>query len=203
MAVLYEKVAVPGLLRFHRQVASEVASSLTDGRVLDVGTGPAHLPVELARRSPNLQLVGIDLSRRMLRIAASTAQQEAVHFAQADVRDLPFRDGTFDLVVSTASIHHWRDPAAGIRECLRVTAPGGRCWIYDLRTDVSAKSHAAFVTAGGLRRLALGWIFKFHGVNPKNYESSSVASWLNGAAVVEVDVRPVYLKLNITKPSGW
>jgi 2-polyprenyl-3-methyl-5-hydroxy-6-metoxy-1,4-benzoquinol methylase len=62
IAVLYEKVATPGLSLFYQQVASE-------GRVLDVGAGPGHLLVEIARRRPNLELVALDLSRKMLKIA--------------------------------------------------------------------------------------------------------------------------------------
>ena len=114
--------------------------------------------------------------------------------------DLPFPDNTFDLVVSTLSIHHWHNPAKGIRECLRVTVPGGRCWIYDLRTDVPVKTHAKFVTGTGLSRLALGWIFKFHGVDPKQYQPSTILSWLESNAVVQARIHEVYLKLDIEKP---
>jgi ubiquinone/menaquinone biosynthesis C-methylase UbiE len=37
-------------------------------------------------------------------------------------------------VVSTISMHHWADPAAGLREIVRVLRPGARAWIYDFRT---------------------------------------------------------------------
>ena len=219
MATLYEKVATPGLRQFHRQVALEITSSLSSGRVLDVGTGPGHLLVEIARQNPDLDLTGCDLSRKMLKIAkqsferngmrcaedltdsvATTANtNRSIRLVRADVRELPFSDNAFDLVVSTISIHHWHNPARGIKECLRVTAPGGRCWIYDLRTDVSARTHAKFVTGKGLYRLALGWIFKFHGVDPNQYQAPMVASWLAGDVTVQSQVHAAYLKLNIQK----
>ncbi len=219
IATLYEKVATPGLRQFHRQVALEITSSLSSGRVLDVGTGPGHLLVEIARQNPDLDLTGCDLSRKMLKIAKQSFERNGIRCAEgltdpvvttantnrdirlvrADVRELPFPDNAFDLVVSTLSIHHWRDPASGIRECLRVTAPGGRCWIYDLRTDVSARTHAKFVTGKGLYRLALGWIFKFHGVNPNQYKAPMVASWLAGDVTVQSHVHAAYLKCNIQK----
>jgi ubiquinone/menaquinone biosynthesis C-methylase UbiE len=69
IAVLYEKVATPGLSLFYQQVASEITSLISSGRVLDVGAGPGHLLVEIARRRPNLELVALDLSRKMLKIA--------------------------------------------------------------------------------------------------------------------------------------
>jgi ubiquinone/menaquinone biosynthesis C-methylase UbiE len=176
--------------------------------------------VEIARQNPGLDLTGCDLSRKMLKIAkqlfernglscaedltkdpvATTADtNRGIQLVRADVRELPFSDNTFDLVVSTLSIHHWRDPASGIRECLRVTAPGGRCWIYDLRTDVPAEAHAKLVTGEGLGRLALSWIFKFHGVDPKQYQASPIVSWLDGNASVQAEMHAAYLKLDIEK----
>jgi ubiquinone/menaquinone biosynthesis C-methylase UbiE len=218
LAVLYEKVATPGLAQFYRQVACEITSSLNSGRVLDVGTGPGHLLVEIARHNPNLELVGFDLSPKMLKIAKKATEKytnvqlgssTTVHssggsclcgLVRGDVRNLPFADGTFDLVVSTLSLHHWHNPARGIQECVRVTAPGGSCWVYDLRTDVSARTHAKLITGEGLGHLVLSWIFKFHGVDPKRYEARTVASWLGGTATVQAEVHAVYLKLNIKKP---
>ena len=55
-----------------------------------------------------------------------------------DVVTLPFADGSVDLVVSTLSLHHWDDPAAGLDEIVRVLAPGGQAWIYDFRPALTA-----------------------------------------------------------------
>ncbi len=202
MAVLYEKAAAPGLCGFHRHVASEITSSLARGRVLDMGTGPGHLLVEVAQRNPDLELMGIDLSRRMLNIARKVTRthRRSIRLIQGDVRNLPFADGTFDLVVSTLSLHHWHEPARGISEGLRVTSPGGQFWVYDLRTDVPARAHAELLTGSGFARLLRSWIFRFHGVNPKDYAAASVERWLGGGADVRVELQPAYLKLSIHKP---
>ncbi len=53
-----------------------------------------------------------------------------------DVAALPFPDGSFDLVVSTFSMHHWSDPAAGLGEIARVLRPAGRALIWDLRPGI-------------------------------------------------------------------
>lgn len=223
IAVLYEKVAAPALSQFYQQVAYEITSLLRSGRVLDVGTGPGHLLVEISRQNPHLELVGLDLSRTMLKIAkdvigqaarpyagtsplkpflgsvATKASCQPIQLVRGDVRNLPFPDGSFDLVVSTLSIHHWHDPARGIRECLRVTAPKGRCWIYDLRTDVPARTLVRLVMGQGLGRLFLSWVFQFHGVDPNQYEAHMVTSWLGSSATVQAEVHAAYLKLNIEK----
>jgi ubiquinone/menaquinone biosynthesis C-methylase UbiE len=41
------------------------------------------------------------------------------------MRELPFADERFEVVVSTASIHHWKDPDRGLAEIYRVLKPGG------------------------------------------------------------------------------
>jgi ubiquinone/menaquinone biosynthesis C-methylase UbiE len=223
LAVVYEKVAIPGLRQFHRQVASEIGSTLKSGKVLDIGTGPGHLLVEIARCNADLQLTGYDLSQKMLNIAQESIEQDGrkcirstatdpvsttvavepgIRLIRGDVRNLPFSDDAFDLVVSTLSIHHWHDPAKGIRECVRVTAPGGRCWIYDLRTDIPPRSYHSLITGRRLASFLLGWVFKFHGVSVKRFEAPTVKSWLNGSASVEVEVHSAYLKICIDKPPG-
>jgi SAM-dependent methyltransferase len=49
---------------------------------------------------------------------------------------MPFGDGSFDLVVSTLSMHHWAEPTAGMTEIGRVLRPGGRALIWDARPGV-------------------------------------------------------------------
>jgi ubiquinone/menaquinone biosynthesis C-methylase UbiE len=56
-----------------------------------------------------------------------------------DVTDLPFPDQSFDLIVSSLSLHHWDDPKAAVPELARVLRPGGRLCIYDFQ-------HAPFET---------------------------------------------------------
>jgi ubiquinone/menaquinone biosynthesis C-methylase UbiE len=67
----------------------------------------------------------------------------------ADVTDLPFDDDSFDVVVTSYSMHHWDDPAAAVPELARVLRPGGRLYVYDF-------GHAPFdVLADTARERAL------------------------------------------------
>jgi ubiquinone/menaquinone biosynthesis C-methylase UbiE len=49
------------------------------------------------------------------------------------VASLPFPKGSFDLVISTLSMHHWADPKAGLTEIARLLRPGGRALVWDFR----------------------------------------------------------------------
>jgi ubiquinone/menaquinone biosynthesis C-methylase UbiE len=101
----------PPLRALCNAVAREVTASITTGRILDVGTGPGYLPIEIATRAPGLELDGIDLSPAMVKLARKTAAKrgvaDRVRFHRAHAAELPFDDGSFDLVISTLSFHHW------------------------------------------------------------------------------------------------
>jgi len=101
-----------------RQFAGEVAGK----RVLDVGTGTGHFALFLA--GLGARVIGVDISRPMLRVAA--AKENMPPLAQADAMVLPFGDGCFDLIFSVTALEFVRDPARATSEMVRVCRPGGR-----------------------------------------------------------------------------
>lgn len=133
---VYDFLARRVLRGVYRRLAADVADAApAGGSVLDVGTGPGVLLVELARRRPDLRLAGVDLSPDMVTAAGRNLAEfgDRAAVRTGDVTDLPFEDGSFDLIVSSLSLHHWDDPAAAVPELARVLRPGGRVHIYDLR----------------------------------------------------------------------
>ncbi len=145
----YDFFARRVLRRVYRRLALDIARlAPPQAHLLDVGTGPGVLLMELAVHRPDLRLTGIDLSADM---AAAANRNLAVHGATVHVGDvsrLPFADGSFDLVVSSLSLHHWADPGAGAAELTRVLRPGGRTVIYDFRSAPFDKLGAARADTG-------------------------------------------------------
>ena len=78
------------------------------------------------------QIAGVDPAPAMIGAARAAAADDRLHWLEGTAGALPFPDGAFDLVVSTTSFDHWADQAAGLRECARVLAPGGRPVLTDL-----------------------------------------------------------------------
>jgi SAM-dependent methyltransferase len=140
-AALYDSLSGVLLGSFYASVAADVAvAAPTGGRVLDVGCGPGHLANRLAR-DHGLEVTGLDLDPMMVERARANAVQTVVAerrptFVVGGVAALPFPDGSFDLVVSTLSMHHWADATAGQAEIGRVLCPGGRALIWDIRPGV-------------------------------------------------------------------
>jgi ubiquinone/menaquinone biosynthesis C-methylase UbiE len=133
---IYDVMARRLLRGVYRQLAKDIASTAPDnGTVLDVGTGPGVLLVELARCRADLRLTGVDPASDMVAVAERNLNEFAPRATArvGDVGDLPFPDQSFDLIVSSLSLHHWEDPDAAVAELARVLRPGGRLVIYDFR----------------------------------------------------------------------
>jgi ubiquinone/menaquinone biosynthesis C-methylase UbiE len=124
------------------RIAADVAVVAPVGvRVLEVGCGPGRLSIRLARRR-GLDVTGLDLDPTMIERARTNARRRGdadnlrPSFLVGDVASMAFPDGSFDLVVSTLSMHHWADRTAGLTEIGRVLRPGGRALVWDFRPGV-------------------------------------------------------------------
>jgi len=118
-------------------------------RILDVGCGTGQLSARLARERPQARITGCDFSAGMLRHAA--ARTDAVGWVRGDACGLPFRDRSFDAVVSTEAFHWFPDQQRAADELFRVVAPGGVALVALVNTParfVADGIHAASRLAG-------------------------------------------------------
>ncbi|WP_256685122.1 methyltransferase domain-containing protein [Halococcus qingdaonensis] len=95
-----------------------------DDRVLDVGCGTGFGTEGLLEHTERVH--GLDQSPHQLKRAHGKFGRDGpVKFYRGDAERLPFEDDTFDALWSSGSIEYWPDPVAALRECRRVTEPGG------------------------------------------------------------------------------
>lgn len=98
--------------------------------VLDLGCGSGFPLFELAHvHGPSCQFIGLDIWPQALTRARAKLRVhnlKYVHLVRADAARLPFRDASFDLIVSNLGVNNFAAPANVVRECARVARPGGR-----------------------------------------------------------------------------
>jgi SAM-dependent methyltransferase len=123
----------------------EAARPAPDDRVLDVACGPGLVVCAFA---PHVQeATGIDVTPAMLGRASKLAAEKGlanVAWQQGDVYALPYQDASFTIVTTRFSFHHFLDPAAVLREMVRVCAPGGRIVVVDDYASEDPAKAAAF-----------------------------------------------------------
>ncbi|HEX2174062.1 MAG TPA: class I SAM-dependent methyltransferase, partial [Dehalococcoidia bacterium] len=161
--------------RFHARIAAQLAD-LTAAepvrpRIADLGCGEGFTLEYLALRFPDWELSGIDADPDALAIAS--LRVAGVQFSQGTLEDLPLPDRSVDVGLCLEVLEHLPDPAAGLREVLRVSRfaivsvphqpffaaanlARGRNW----RTAGDDPDHLHHWTAGGFAR----WLTRYGAV---------------------------------------
>lgn len=118
------------------------------GRVLELGAGSGRATVGLLLARPAAHVTAIDryegyygiddnTADRLRRNATMAGVNDRLAVQVADMRQLPFADGTFDAAMSVAAIDHlpWPGIEQALRETVRVLKPGGQLLIVSLNSD--------------------------------------------------------------------
>jgi ubiquinone/menaquinone biosynthesis C-methylase UbiE len=121
------------------------------GRILDVGTGTARIPIVMMQQSrTGISIHAIDLSPAMLKVARQNVAEHGlgarISLQRVDAKGLPFADGEFDMVISNSVVHHVPDPSTFFAELIRVVRKGGGIFVRDLMRPGSAGEVDLLVT---------------------------------------------------------
>ncbi|RIQ37414.1 class I SAM-dependent methyltransferase [Jiangella rhizosphaerae] len=138
------------------------------GPVLDVGCGDGFLAARLAGgfapadggAAPARRVVALDADAPVLERARARFPDAAVDWRHGDVLTYPFQLGSFDAVVSNATLHHLPDAAAALRRLGALVRPGGVLAVVGFarfeRRDLPWAA-AAFVSLGVANRVRRKW----------------------------------------------
>jgi ArsR family transcriptional regulator len=103
-------------------------------KVADLGCGEGYLTIEAARWAS--RVVAVDRSDAVLRRAKALARRRHVSnviWKKGELEKLPIRDAVVDVAMLSQALHHAHDPSRAVSEAARITAPGGRVLLLDLR----------------------------------------------------------------------
>jgi ubiquinone/menaquinone biosynthesis C-methylase UbiE len=108
-----------------RTVVSMVPALPRGAHLLDAGCGTGQLLARLHRAHPDWKLTGLDRSGTMLRMAEAKLSGVATLTVHDMNMSLPFRDESFDVVLSTNVLYTLMSPELFLDECRRILLPGG------------------------------------------------------------------------------
>ena len=122
---LYDRLLGPLLFEPYAGEVARRAAALGPRRILEVAAGTGIVTEAMARALPGAEIVATDLNPDMLAVAEQRLGSGRVRLAPADAQDLPFADGSFDLVVAQFGVMFYPDKTKGNAEARRVLRDGG------------------------------------------------------------------------------
>jgi ubiquinone/menaquinone biosynthesis C-methylase UbiE len=122
----YERLMVPLVFQPYAEELASRAGEFAPGRILETAAGTGAVTRALHAALPDAEIIATDLNPPMLEKAAEQVKSPNVRFAQADAQQLPFDDGSFDLVVCQFGAMFFPDRVRGHSEAHRVLRDGGR-----------------------------------------------------------------------------
>jgi len=123
---------------FAKRIVRSLAPLERDSTIVDLGTGPGILSIELNKLLPQAKIIGVDLSSDMLEIAKKNAEEAGMSNYETRLgraEEIPIESNSVDLVVTQSSFHEWEDQRKGLSESFRILKPGGSLILKDYNRD--------------------------------------------------------------------
>lgn len=107
-------------------------------RVMDLATGTGDLAIQMAKRIPKARIMGVDLSEKMLAVAAEKVRRKGLddHIAlyQGDAEQLDVTDGLLDVVTIAFGVRNFGNLEQGLSEIFRALRSGGHIVVLEFST---------------------------------------------------------------------
>jgi ubiquinone/menaquinone biosynthesis C-methylase UbiE len=106
--------------------------------ILDLGTGPGLLSVEIFRKIPQATIIGIDPSIKMLQLAKGNVKNVDFQTFEPVIgvsENIPLKKNSVDVIVSRFSLPYWTEPNKSFQEMMRILKPGGKVVFEALNRD--------------------------------------------------------------------
>ena len=123
---LYDRYMGPLLFEPYAKLVAERAVLLQPRRILETAAGTGIVTRAVNEALPDAQIVATDVNPMVLEFAAPQLESEQVTFQPADAQELPFADGSFDLVLCAFGTMFFPDKVRANEEARRVLRSGGR-----------------------------------------------------------------------------
>lgn len=176
-----------------RKIALELIQFSNKSKILDLATGTGDFAFVLQEKSKNSNIIGLDFSINMLKIAKSRAKKLKIpiKFIKGDILDLPFNDNTFEICTIGYGIRNVFDLSKALKETLRVTKVGGTFVIVEATPPPNKK----------VQFLANFYFTKIIPIIAKLLISTSTAYKYFGESVAQFPSAEKFCL--IMKQSGW
>jgi ubiquinone/menaquinone biosynthesis C-methylase UbiE len=117
------------------EIAADLASRVDRGRLLDIGTGPGRLLLEVYRLNPYIELFGLDISDAMVNLAKSNLSGIKVDLRQGSICKTAYEGDYFDIITCSGSFYLWDYPEECLEEIYRILKVGQSAYLFESYRD--------------------------------------------------------------------
>ncbi len=119
------------------EIAHDLVSRTESGKLLDVGTGPGRLLIEINRLNPDLELFGLDISASMIKVARDNLQNIRADLRVGSIRHTDYESDFFTAVTSVGSFYLWDYPEESLEEIFRILKKGKSAYLFEVYKDIN------------------------------------------------------------------
>ena len=147
----YDRLLGPNIFIDYARDLAARASAGSPSLILELAAGTGIVSREIKSVLPDANLVITDLNQPMLDVAAARfLSAESVKFREADAMELPFEDGSFDLLACQFGVMFFPDKVRSFKEAKRLLKPGGR-YIFNTWGEMTANPFAMIADECAMR----------------------------------------------------
>jgi ubiquinone/menaquinone biosynthesis C-methylase UbiE len=196
----------------YQEIARDLVPRIEQGRLLDIGTGPGYLLLEIHHLHPGVELYGLDISASMVAQAGRNLEGIKVHLKQGNISATDYESGYFDLVTCTGSFYLWDHPIQGLDEIHRILKKGSSAYLYETHRNFDEEQirHKLVENLKGeniiQRKLAPQFFIKQLGMTYDEDEIIRIirsTGFADSCAIDEISIvdLPVWLRIELKKCS--
>lgn len=124
-----------GIERAWKKKLVNAVKQSNSSQILDLATGTADIAILQAQRIPNADIVGMDLSAKMIELATKKVRKRGlssrIRLLQGDAEAMPFEDGSFDAVSISFGVRNFEDLEKGLNEIFRILRTEGKIFVLE------------------------------------------------------------------------
>ncbi|MBC8484881.1 MAG: class I SAM-dependent methyltransferase, partial [Bacteroidetes bacterium] len=143
-----------------KEIASSVVSKIEKGLLLDVGTGPGRLLLEINQLNPDIELYGLDISASMINIARNNLKNVPVKLQVGSIKQTNYDSNFFSIITCSGSFYLWDYPIESIEEIYRILKNGQTAYLFEAYKDINNEEFRVALK-NNLRQL--NWIRRIFG----------------------------------------
>lgn len=142
------------------EIASELVSKTEKGPLLDIGTGPGRLLIEINRLNPEIELFGLDISTSMIDLARTNLKNIPANLMVGSIQHTSYNSNFFSVITCSGSFYLWDYPEESLEEIYRILKEGQSAYLFEAYKDINEEEYQ-IALKNNLRQL--NWIRRLFG----------------------------------------